>query len=116
MAVLLLVQGTIRMMIADNFHTFTGFCITLYLYVFGIAIICIECNLQRARVWFYFMNYSLGKAIFYCVMSLLCFGSGAKITFLDIIAGIVFGICCAMFVVFHLWHGTKEREFVEKLI
>ena len=116
MAGLMILQATIRLLGADNFHTFTGFCLTLYIYIFAIAIICIECNLQRARVWFYFMNYSMGKAIFYGVMACLCFGSGAEVTFLDILVGCVFGLCCVMFIFFTLWFGSQEGEYVNKLI
>ena len=116
MAALMILQGTIRLFSASNFHTFTGFCITGYLYIFAISIICIECNLLRARVWFYFMNFSMGKAIFYGVVSLLCFGSGAEVTFIDILVGIVCGGACVMFIFFHLWFGTMEAEHVNKKI
>ena len=104
------------MFTADNFHTFTGFCLTFYIYVFAMALIAIECNCKRARIWFYFMNYSLGKAIFYGIMAAICFTSGASVTFFDILVGCVCGLVCVMFVFFHCWHKEQEPAFVEKLI
>ena len=104
------------MFTADNFHTFTGFCLTFYIYVFAMAIIAIECNCKRARIWFYFMNFSLGKAIFYGLMAVICFSSGASVSWFDILVGCVFGVVCVMFVFFHCWFNQAEPAYVEKLV
>ena len=116
MAVLIMLQAIMRLFSADNFRTFTGFALTLYLIIFSIALCCIECNLKRARVWFYFMNYSLGKFFFYVVMAALCFGSGAQAQFFDILVGIIFALCAVMYFTFHFWFKTEEPEFVQRLI
>ena len=116
MASVLILQATLRMFTADNFHTFTGFCLTFYIYVFAMAIIAIECNCMRARVWFYFMNFSLGKAIFYGLMAVICFSSGASVSWFDILVGCVFGLVCIMFAFFHCWFKDAEGAYVEKLI
>ncbi len=113
MATLIIIQALFRFVVADNFHTFTGFLLTLYLFVFGIALICIECNLMRARVWFYFMNFALGKAMFYGVMALICFGSGASVNFFDILIGIICIGVCIMFGFFHLWFHNEENAYVQ---
>ena len=96
--------------------TFTGFALTFYLYIFAISIVCIECNLLRARVWFYFMNFSLGKFMFYLVMTALCFGSGADVSWFDVLVGVVFALAAVMFITFHFWFKDREMEFVQKLI
>ena len=112
MASLIMTQSIIRMVLASNFHTFTGFMITFYLFVFSIAIFLIECNCIRARVWFYFMNYSLGKSIFYLFMTLLCFGSGATVSVFDIIVGAIFALMCMMFLTFHFIFKADEPAHV----
>ena len=116
MAVIILLQALIRLFTADNFHTFTGFVLTFYLTIFGVAILAIECNLMRARVWFYFMNFALGKAIFYGFMTLLCFGSGAQVSWFDIMVGVIFGLICILFFFLHLWFKADEPAYVQKLI
>ena len=116
MAGLIVTQAIFRLVTADNFHTFTGFILTFYILIFGIGLCFIECNIMRARVWFYFMNYSLGRAIFYFVMTLLCFGSGASVNFFDIIVGIICGVVAIMFLFFHIWHRHSEHAHVQKLI
>ena len=116
MAVLIILQGFFRLVMADNFHTFTGFMLTFYLILFGVGLCCLECNLMRARVWFYFMNYSLGKAIFYTVMALLCFGSGASVNWFDILIGLVCGAVAIVFFFIHIWHKDAEHGYVQKLI
>ena len=116
MGVIIILQATIRLFGTDNFRVFTGFLLTFYLYIIAIGIFAIECNCKRARVWFYFMNFSLGKAMFYLVMALLCFSSGADISFFDILVGVVCGLACAMFVVFHMWFKLEEPAYVQKLI
>jgi len=116
MASILILQATLRMFTANNFHTFTGFCLTFYIFIFAMAIIAIECNCKRARVWFYFMNYSLGKAIFYGIMACICFSSGASISWFDILVGIVVCFISIMFGFFHFWFRQAEPEYVEKLI
>ena len=112
----MILQATLRMFTADNFHTFTGFCLTGYIFVFAMAIISIECNCKRARIWFYFMNFSLGKAIFYGLMAVICFSSGASVSWFDILVGVVFGLVCVMFVFFHCWFKDDEPAYVEKLV
>ena len=102
MALVILLQSVIRMFTTDNFHTFTGFVLTFYLVVFALALIAIECDLFRARVWFYFMNYSLGKCMFFFVMTLLCFGSGAQVSWFDILVGVVFGLVTVMYFFFFM--------------
>ena len=116
MASLIILQAIVRLFVADSFHTFTGFVLTLYLLVFGICIFMIEFTLKRARVWFYFMNFALGKALFYIVMTLLCFGSGASINWFDILVGIICGIVAVVFIFFHIWHKGEEAAHVETLI
>ena len=116
MAVLIMLQALIRLLTADNFHVFTGFMLTFYLFVFGLVLIFIECNMFRCRVWFYFMNFSLGKSIFYFVMTLLCFGSGTEIAFFDVLIGIVCGLLCILFGFFHLTFKDEEPTYVQKLI
>ena len=116
MGVLLSLQATIRLFTTDNFHTFTGFLITFYLIVFAAAIFAIECNCKRARVWFYFMNFSLGKCMFFALMTLICFGSGASVSWFDILIGIVFGLATVMYFLFHMWFRSEEGGYVQKLI
>ena len=101
---------------ADNFHVFVGFILTAYLYIFAFAVICIECNCLRARVWFYFMNYSLGKAIFYGVMALLCFGSGTMVNWFDILVGAVCGVVSCIFIFLYCTFKDEEGAFVQKMI
>jgi len=113
MAVVIILQALIRLLTADNFHTFTGFMLTFYLFIFGMSIISIECNFKRARIWFYFMNYSLGKCIFYFFMTLLCFGSGTMVSFFDILVGVIFGLMFIMFGFFHFWFKTEEPAYVQ---
>ena len=116
MAILIILQAVLRLIVAENFHTFTGFVLTFYLMIFGICIIMVECSLKRARVWFYFMNFALGKAFFYIVMTLICFGSGGAITFFDILIGILCGVVAALFICFHIWHKDSEADHVKTLI
>lgn len=116
MAFTLILQGTLRLFASDVMKTFTGFALTFYLYIFAISIVCIECNLLRARVWFYFMNFSLGKFMFYLVMTALCFGSGADVSWFDVLVGVVFALAAVMFITFHFWFKDREMEFVQKLI
>ena len=116
MACTIILQAVIRLLTADNFHTFTGFMLTFYLLIFGAAIMAIEFNCKRARIWFYFMNYSLGKCIFYFFMTLLCFGSGAMVSFFDILVGVIFGLMFIMFGFFHVWFKNEEPAFVQSLI
>ena len=101
MAVLICLQAFFRLAVAENFHTFTGFVLTFYLFLFGILLCFIECNLKRARIWFYFMNFSIGKFFFYVAMALICFGSGASVNFFDILIGL---ICAALAVVYFFMH------------
>ena len=101
---------------ADNFHVYVGFVLTAYLYIFAIAVFCIECNLLRARVWFYFMNYSLGKAIFYGIMSLLCFGSGTMVNWFDILVGVVCGLVSCFFIFLYCTFKDEEGAFVQRMI
>ena len=86
--------------------------LTFYLFIFGLLLIFIECNMFRCRVWFYFMNFSLGKCIFYFVMTLLCFGSGTEIAFFDVLVGIVCGLLSLLFGFFHLSFKQDEPAFV----
>ena len=116
MAFLIFLQAIIRLLSADNFHTFTGFLLTGYLFIFGIAIFLIECNLKRARIWFYFMNFSLGKCMFFTFMAILCFGAGASISFFDILVGVIFALVAVMFAFFHCWFKQDEPAYVQKLI
>ena len=116
MAILIIIQALFRLVVADNFHTFTGFMLTFYLLLFGILLIYIECNLQRARVWFYFMNFALGKFMFYTVMTMLCFGSGATVNMFDILIGMICAACAVMFFFVHIWHKNEEEAHVQKLI
>mmetsp|Transcript_13571 Transcript_13571/g.18580 ORF Transcript_13571/g.18580 Transcript_13571/m.18580 type:complete len:82 (-) Transcript_13571:249-494(-) len=78
--------------------------LTLYLMLFGLLLICIECNLKRARVWFYFMNFALGKAMFYIAMAMLCFSSGVSVSFFDVLIGIICGAAALAFIFIHMWH------------
>ena len=116
MAVLIILQAFFRLVTADNFHTFTGFMLTFYLMLFGICLICIECNLKRARIYFYFMNFSLGKFFFYTVMTCLCFGSGASVNFFDIFIGMICGFLAVCFFFINMWHKNEEDAHVQKLI
>ena len=116
MAILIMLQAIMRLLSANNFQTFTGFVLTFYLFMFSIALIAIECNCCRARIWFYFMNYSFGKFLFYVVMAALCFGSGAKVQWFDILVGIVFALVAFMYLTFHFWFRADEPGHVETLI
>ena len=116
MAVLIILQSVIRLFTASNFQVFTGFIFTFYLFMFGMILIFIECNMFRCRVWFYFMNFSLGKSIFYFIMTLLCFGSGTDIAFFDILIGVVCALLCLLFGFFHLSFKQDEPAYVQKLI
>ena len=116
MAVLIILQAFLRLITADNFHTFTGFVLTAYLMIFGIVLICIECNWRRARILFYIMNFARGKFLFYTVMTLLCFGSGATVSFFDVLVGIICAVCAIAFFFIHLWHKNAEVEYVATLV
>ena len=116
MACLIIAQATIRIIADDNFHNFTGFCLTIYLYVFAIAIAFIEFNWLRARIWFYFMNFSLGKCFFYLVIALLCFGAGAEVSWFDILCGVIFSLVVVLYMFLYAWFRNEEPAYVQKLI
>ena len=116
MAILIFIQATIRLFAEDSMHSWSGFLITTYMLVFAVMIMLIELNKMRARVWFYFLNFALGRFMFYVFMTLVCFGTGGSVMFMDVLVGIACAVCAIGFFFIHLWHKDNEEAHVKTLI
>ena len=115
-AVLLVAASVIRVGTVANLRSFTGFMLTGYLFLFAVVFLCVEFALFRAPVWFYWLNFTWGKAIAYLVIGALEFWSGFEIAFIDVIAGLWFAIFGVAFIIMWTMYRSVEHENVEAII
>ena len=97
-ALTMLVFSIIRIAAAEEKETVTGFMISFYLIVFALIFLFLECNVKKTRLWFYFLNSALGKAIFYIFLFLCCFGSGHAATWVDRLLAVIFSITAGIYI------------------
>ena len=89
--------------------------LSFYVILFGAMIFLVELSLMNARNWFYFLNYNWGRAIFSLFIALFLLGSATAWRWLDVVISIWSMILSLVFLVFHLCHNDKEKEYVKKL-
>ena len=115
-AILLVAAAVIRVGTVANFRSWTGFCLTGYLFMFGVILLSVEFRLFRAPVYFYFMNWIWGKSIVYFTIGLLELFSGLEVAFIDIFAGLWFILFGIIFFILRAVYGSAEAEHVEAII
>ena len=106
LAFTMLVFSVLRIAVLETFESITGFMISFYLVLFAIMFICVECNLKKSRLWFYFLNSSLGKGLFHIFCFVLCFGSGEDASWVDITLGVVF--CVTALLMFTMYFFYRD--------
>ena len=112
----MLVFSVIRIGFMEDFETVTGFMISFYLVLFAIMFICVECNLKKSRLWFYFLNSSLGKGLFHMFCFLLCFGSAGEPSWVDVLLGIIFFLTSVVMFIIFCFFKSQEGPFIDQLI
>ena len=117
-AVILISSGWGRFFSIQSYRHFTGFMLTLYFVIFAGVFIAMEFTWfkTRARMYFYFLNFNIGKALVYFWLGLLCFGIGSEATFFDIIAGVYFILLGILFIIMTGMYATREKDYILKLI
>ena len=116
LALLMLIFSVIRIGFMEDFDTITGFMISFYLIMFAIIFICVETNCKKSRMWFYFLNGTLGKALFHLFLFFLCNGNGAEPTWVDILLSVIFFITSVVFFVMHCLFRDQESLYIQSLI
>ena len=110
-AALLLIFAIVRIAFIES-ETFTGFMISVYWVIFGVIFILVELNVKKSRMWFNFLNSSLGKGLFHVFLFLSCFGSGASPIWVDVLLAVILAFTAPIFFVM-----TYDRKrIVQKLI
>ena len=112
----MLVFSVIRIGFMEDFETVTGFMISFYLVLFAIMFICVECNLKKSRLWFYFLNSALGKGLFHLFCFLLCFGSAADPSWVDVLLGVIFFLTSLVMFIMFCFFKNQEGPYIDKLI
>ena len=117
-AVLLIWSGWGRFFATESLKNWTGFCLTIYFMVFAYVILAMEyqCFNSRARIWFNVLNYCVGKAIFSLWMSLLCFGVGKDMGWIDIMAGIYFLLMTVVYFVMSTMYKDREKPHIDIIL
>ena len=87
-----------------KYKSFNGFVLNIYLFLFAAIFILLELSKFRTRIWFYFMNFGWGKAVFVAFVALLLLGAGKSVTWIDILAGVWLFVCAIIFVILSLTH------------
>ena len=117
MAVVLLVLSVVRIGVVEDDQTVAGFMISFYFVIFAIIFIAVECNLKKSRLWFFFLNSSLGKALFYIFLFLLCFGSGSDDpSWVDVLLAVIFCFISFILFVIHCIFKDQEAAYIDSLI
>ena len=117
MAVVLLVLSVVRIGMVEDDQTVAGFMISFYFVIFAIIFIAVECNLKKSRLWFFFLNSSLGKALFYIFLFLLCFGSGSDDpSWVDVLLAVIFSFISFILFVIHCIFKDQEAAYIDSLI
>ena len=114
----MLVFSVVRIAVLEKDETFAGFMISFYFVMFAMIIISVECNLKKSRAWFYFLNGSLGKALFYLFLFALTFGSGHAdaSTWADVLLAVMFFIASVLMFVIHCFFKAQEPAYIEQLL
>ena len=115
-AALLIITGIVHFVYFKKLKSFNGFVLTIYLFLFAAIFILLELSKLRMRIWFYFMNFGWGKAIFLTFVGLLLMGAGKTVTWIDILAGVWLFLCAIAFAVISSVHKEVENDFVKDLI
>ena len=113
LAFIMLVFSVIRIGFMEDFETVTGFMISFYLVLFAIMFICVECNLKKSRLWFYFLNSSLGKGLFHMFCFLLCFGSASDPSWVDVLLGVIFFLTSLIMFVMYCFFKNQEGAYID---
>ena len=97
-------------------ETVTSFMISVFWVIFALIFIFVELNVRKSRMWFYFLNSSLGKGLFHVFLFMLCFGSGASPNWVDILLAVIFSITAPVLFIMHCFFKDLEGPFIERLI
>ena len=100
----------------DDNSTFTGFMISFYLILFAIVFILVECNIKKSRMWFFFLNGTLGKALFYLFLFVLCYGNGGDTSWVEVLLSVIFIITAVIFFAMHCFFKEQEPQYIQQLI
>ena len=121
---ILIAVGIVRFFLIKYYkeepHAFSGFCLSLFVVVFGAMIVLVELSPPipvRGRAWFYFLNFFWGKAFFALFVALFLLGGGASLRWLDRLLAVYFFLAAALFLaLFILKRGPEEDSAVKALI
>ena len=102
-----------RLIAIGKLKSVAGFVLTIYLAVIAAVFVLIELGKFRFRVWFHFLNYGYGKALFSLFLGLLLLGAGAEIVAFDIVAGLYFLLAALIFAAISFAYGESEWEWVK---
>ena len=111
----MLVFSIVRIAFIDA-GTFAGFMISVYWVLFGIMFIMVEFNLKKSRMWFYFLNGSLGKGLFHVFLFLTCFGSGGEQVWVDVFLAIIFAFTAPIFFLMTCFFKDLEGPYIDHLV
>lgn len=112
-AFVLIAASIVRFAYVTRIKSFAGIVLTIYLLIFAALFICTELSVLRCRIWFYFLNFGWGKAIFSFFIACLCLGSAKAVIWLDILVGIYFLLLALVFPLISIVYFGKEHEYVD---
>ena len=115
MAAFLIILSVVRILFMDH-NSITSFMVSVYWALFGLMFICVEFDIKKSRLWFYFLNSSLGKGLTHIFMFLLCFGSGDAHNWVDVLLAILFSFTATAFLIMHCFFKELEPTYIESLI
>ena len=110
----MLIFSVIRIFFMEEFDTITGMVISIYSIIFAIIFILVEFNVKKSRMWFYFLNGSLGKGIFHLFLFFLCYGHGdnSDPTWVDILLSVIYMITAILFIVLYVFTRNEEASYI----
>ena len=74
---LMVLTALIRMTVWTNYSNMTMFMLTINLLLFAVIFILVEFGIANTKVYFFFLNFTWGKALTYCFLGFLLVASGA---------------------------------------
>ena len=110
----MVLTAVLRIASWSNYASTTMFMLTIYLFLFAAIFMLVEFRINRAQIFFYFLNFTWGKAIsYFCIGCLLVFSGAYKdneiyVIWLDIVTGIWFFLMTLVFLIMHfIWHEQE---------
>ena len=96
--------------------TVPGFMISGFFALFAVMFIFVELNIKKSRIWFYFLNTSLGKGLFHCFLFVLCYSSSVTPIWIEILLSVIFAVTAFVLFVVYCFFKNQEGPYIDKLI